>query len=178
MQYQDVETNSVADLQVAISDDEEAEYFAVDEGPVSDAFRVQPPAISAAALPGGAVHQPSFPGPSVCDSSAVIRSHRSVVADTRVARGDDARGVEIDAARGVEIGAAHAHASGIEIDAAHAHAPDSSAAQYVGLAAGNTSAACSVKTERLGAGSNPEVCLLYTSPSPRDGLLSRMPSSA
>ena len=24
----------------------------------------------------------------------------------------------------------------------------------------------------------PEVCLLYTSPSPRDGLLSRMPSSA
>ena len=26
--------------------------------------------------------------------------------------------------------------------------------------------------------SNPEICLLYTSPSPRDGLLSRMPSSA
>ena len=26
--------------------------------------------------------------------------------------------------------------------------------------------------------SQPEVCLLYTSPSPRDGLLSRMPSSA
>mgnify|MGYP003324218719 CR=1 FL=1 len=25
---------------------------------------------------------------------------------------------------------------------------------------------------------NPQVCLLYTSPSPRDGLLSRMPSSA
>ena len=25
---------------------------------------------------------------------------------------------------------------------------------------------------------NPRVCLLYTSPSPRDGLLSRMPSSA
>ena len=25
---------------------------------------------------------------------------------------------------------------------------------------------------------NPYVCLLYTSPSPRDGLLSRMPSSA
>ena len=25
---------------------------------------------------------------------------------------------------------------------------------------------------------NPESCLLYTSPSPRDGLLSRMPSSA
>ena len=25
---------------------------------------------------------------------------------------------------------------------------------------------------------SPEVCLLYTSPSPRDGLLSRMPSSA
>ena len=33
---------------------------------------------------------------------------------------------------------------------------------------------------RLGAGSlaNSRVCLLYTSPSPRDGLLSRMPSSA
>ena len=26
--------------------------------------------------------------------------------------------------------------------------------------------------------SNPYLCLLYTSPSPRDGLLSRMPSSA
>ena len=26
--------------------------------------------------------------------------------------------------------------------------------------------------------SDPRVCLLYTSPSPRDGLLSRMPSSA
>ena len=25
---------------------------------------------------------------------------------------------------------------------------------------------------------NPDICLLYTSPSPRDGLLSRMPSSA
>ena len=118
MQYQDVETNSVADLQVAISDDEEAEYFAVDEGPVSDAIRVLPPAVSAAALPGGAVHQPSFPGPSVCDSSAVIRSHMSVVADTRAARGDDARGVEIGAARGVEIDAAH----GVEIGAAQANA--------------------------------------------------------
>ena len=28
------------------------------------------------------------------------------------------------------------------------------------------------------AGYNGKVCLLYTSPSPRDGLLSRMPSSA
>ena len=27
-------------------------------------------------------------------------------------------------------------------------------------------------------GDRPDVCLLYTSPSPRDGLLSRMPSSA
>ena len=58
-----------------------------------------------------------------------------------------------DAGRDVEIGAAR----GVEIDAAHAHAADSSAAQYVGLAAGNTSAACSVKTERLGAGSNPKI---------------------
>ena len=29
-----------------------------------------------------------------------------------------------------------------------------------------------------GATANTEACLLYTSPSPRDGLLSRMPSSA
>ena len=31
---------------------------------------------------------------------------------------------------------------------------------------------------RLGAAATPWTCLLYTSPSPRDGLLSRMPSSA
>ena len=30
----------------------------------------------------------------------------------------------------------------------------------------------------LGAPNASEICLLYTSPSPRDGLLSRMPSSA
>ena len=29
-----------------------------------------------------------------------------------------------------------------------------------------------------GCGMGPYICLLYTSPSPRDGLLSRMPSSA
>ena len=29
-----------------------------------------------------------------------------------------------------------------------------------------------------GLGTNAKICLLYTSPSPRDGLLSRMPSSA
>ena len=29
-----------------------------------------------------------------------------------------------------------------------------------------------------GPGLQPAICLLYTSPSPRDGLLSRMPSSA
>ena len=29
-----------------------------------------------------------------------------------------------------------------------------------------------------GAAGMPDICLLYTSPSPRDGLLSRMPSSA
>ena len=32
--------------------------------------------------------------------------------------------------------------------------------------------------ERLARGEKEKVCLLYTSPSPRDGLLSRMPSSA
>ena len=30
----------------------------------------------------------------------------------------------------------------------------------------------------VGEVTKPETCLLYTSPSPRDGLLSRMPSSA
>ena len=35
------------------------------------------------------------------------------------------------------------------------------------------------KDAGIGAGfSNSDYCLLYTSPSPRDGLLSRMPSSA
>ena len=33
-------------------------------------------------------------------------------------------------------------------------------------------------TKGLGAGANPEICLLYTSPSPRDKRQSRMPSSA
>ena len=33
-------------------------------------------------------------------------------------------------------------------------------------------------TLRYFYGANPRRCLLYTSPSPRDGLLSRMPSSA
>ena len=32
--------------------------------------------------------------------------------------------------------------------------------------------------EKAGQGTNLQTCLLYTSPSPRDGLLSRMPSSA
>ena len=39
----------------------------------------------------------------------------------------------------------------------------------------------SVRAQRRllsGFGGNDKVCLLYTSPSPRDGLLSRMPSSA
>ena len=31
---------------------------------------------------------------------------------------------------------------------------------------------------KAGAGAAAKACLLYTSPSPRDGLLSRMPSSA
>ena len=32
--------------------------------------------------------------------------------------------------------------------------------------------------QKIGKSGNPDTCLLYTSPSPRDGLLSRMPSSA
>ena len=35
-----------------------------------------------------------------------------------------------------------------------------------------------LKVELLYAGKRTQACLLYTSPSPRDGLLSRMPSSA
>ena len=37
---------------------------------------------------------------------------------------------------------------------------------------------CPSDLEKLLYGDDPEGCLLYTSPSPRDGLLSRMPSSA
>ena len=33
-------------------------------------------------------------------------------------------------------------------------------------------------TDGMAVAINGEICLLYTSPSPRDGLLSRMPSSA
>ena len=45
----------------------------------------------------------------------------------------------------------------------------------------STEAAIELKniTKRFGhVVANSDVCLLYTSPSPRDGLLSRMPSSA
>ena len=35
-----------------------------------------------------------------------------------------------------------------------------------------------IEQDNREAGSAPMTCLLYTSPSPRDGLLSRMPSSA
>ena len=66
-----------------------------------------------------------------------------------------------------------------------------------GLKATNEDRACSVRVERVGmcfgvydghggteaadfttANLIRNICLLYTSPSPRDGLLSRMPSSA
>ena len=35
-----------------------------------------------------------------------------------------------------------------------------------------------IETLQMLRGAQPQACLLYTSPSPRDGLLSRMPSSA
>ena len=44
---------------------------------------------------------------------------------------------------------------------------------YAGLSQGNLAS-----QKHLNQTSNPQACLLYTSPSPRDGLLSRMPSSA
>ena len=37
---------------------------------------------------------------------------------------------------------------------------------------------CVAQAVRTGLGLKAKICLLYTSPSPRDGLLSRMPSSA
>eukprot|EP01016_Furgasonia_blochmanni_P039533 TRINITY_DN4927_c0_g1_i2.p1 TRINITY_DN4927_c0_g1~~TRINITY_DN4927_c0_g1_i2.p1 ORF type:complete len:109 (+),score=21.08 TRINITY_DN4927_c0_g1_i2:21-347(+) len=37
---------------------------------------------------------------------------------------------------------------------------------------------CDLKSSNILIDSNWNICLLYTSPSPRDGLLSRMPSSA
>ena len=37
---------------------------------------------------------------------------------------------------------------------------------------------CSTCSKKLGLDTYKNTCLLYTSPSPRDGLLSRMPSSA
>ena len=42
----------------------------------------------------------------------------------------------------------------------------------------NTSASAASSTTDLNGAAALNACLLYTSPSPRDGLLSRMPSSA
>ena len=42
----------------------------------------------------------------------------------------------------------------------------------------NTEKTSAVLENSKGAGTDTGTCLLYTSPSPRDGLLSRMPSSA
>ena len=52
----------------------------------------------------------------------------------------------------------------VELDGRPLPVPDIEEA-YIGLS-------------EVGYESNPKTCLLYTSPSPRDGLLSRMPSSA
>ena len=50
----------------------------------------------------------------------------------------------------------------------------------IGLTCSNNTATAITVDVSLNDGSNDHfmVCLLYTSPSPRDGLLSRMPSSA
>ena len=44
--------------------------------------------------------------------------------------------------------------------------------------AGGNGIAASFTVRKISFGEGVESCLLYTSPSPRDGLLSRMPSSA
>ena len=49
---------------------------------------------------------------------------------------------------------------------------------YVAEPAGKPRGAVVVVQEIFGVNSHIRSCLLYTSPSPRDGLLSRMPSSA
>ena len=46
------------------------------------------------------------------------------------------------------------------------------------LALGETGLLDKGHTEKIAAYTLVTICLLYTSPSPRDGLLSRMPSSA
>ena len=46
------------------------------------------------------------------------------------------------------------------------------------MTAGQKAAAVRRKRAKTNVGPKPTSCLLYTSPSPRDGLLSRMPSSA
>ena len=44
--------------------------------------------------------------------------------------------------------------------------------------AGDFRGTAGIQTAAITVGGQPQPCLLYTSPSPRDGLLSRMPSSA
>ena len=52
-------------------------------------------------------------------------------------------------------------------------------AKRMGYKKGGLYANIHAKRKRIAAGSGESMsCLLYTSPSPRDGLLSRMPSSA
>ena len=48
----------------------------------------------------------------------------------------------------------------------------------LGADAKNTEAIQKIFTAKGRPSNHPLICLLYTSPSPRDGLLSRMPSSA
>ena len=48
----------------------------------------------------------------------------------------------------------------------------------IGIGTGTSYKYYPMETEVTGIDISPDICLLYTSPSPRDGLLSRMPSSA
>ena len=50
--------------------------------------------------------------------------------------------------------------------------------QMVGIGTTDPTAQLEVKQDLKVGGATTITCLLYTSPSPRDGLLSRMPSSA
>ena len=118
MEPQDVEYDSVTDYRVAISDDEDADNFAADEGNVdvnTSTAHAPLPAVSVV-HPGGAVSLPGTPGPSIGDSSVPSRSPASVVAVSCDVSANAVLGVSTVAALLVSTGAAR------DAQAAHSEA--------------------------------------------------------